>query len=410
MRTQSRTVALGLALAMSIGAASPAAAQGIGGWIKQKAKEKATQRAEDRAERAIDKAVEEAEGAIVCAVTDTECIQNAEKSGQQVTLTDQQGNVVGHSAAEAARPGQGAWANYDFVPGDRVLFVDDFSADRVGDFPRRLEFRGGSMQVVEWQGGRWLSDAGSGEFYVNLPEVLPERFTIEFGLAGSGNAMEIEFDPGKGRVLYIGSAFASARSGDIRPEGQFKVNTEERPVRIRISVDGDYLKFYADEHRVLNAPNLAMGRSRRIRFFLNGWSAEEPRMISDLRIMAGGRELYDALNTSGRVATQGIYFDTGSDRLRPESTPTLKEIGAMLKANPGLRLLIEGHTDNVGNAASNQVLSEKRAAAVKAFLEKEYGIDAGRLEARGFGDTKPVAPNDTPEGRQANRRVELVKL
>ncbi|HEY8484980.1 MAG TPA: OmpA family protein, partial [Longimicrobiales bacterium] len=94
----------------------------------------------------------------------------------------------------------------------------------------------------------------------------------------------------------------------------------------------------------------------------------------------------------------------------PESTPTLKEIGAMLKANPGLRLLIEGHTDNVGNAASNQVLSEKRAAAVKAFLEKEYGIDAGRLEARGFGDMKPVAPNDTPEGRQANRRVELVKL
>lgn len=82
----------------------------------------------------------------------------------------------------------------------------------------------------------------------------------------------------------------------------------------------------------------------------------------------------------------------------------------MMKAHPDLRLLIEGHTDSVGNAASNQTLSEKRAAAVKAFLEKEYGIAGDRLEAQGFGDTRPVASNDTPEGRQSNRRVELVKL
>lgn len=82
----------------------------------------------------------------------------------------------------------------------------------------------------------------------------------------------------------------------------------------------------------------------------------------------------------------------------------------MMKAHPDLRIRIEGHTDNVGNAAFNQTLSEKRAAAVKAFLEKEYGIKGDRLEAQGFGDTRPVASNDTPEGRQSNRRVELVKL
>jgi outer membrane protein OmpA-like peptidoglycan-associated protein len=125
--------------------------------------------------------------------------------------------------------------------------------------------------------------------------------------------------------------------------------------------------------------------------------------------MAGGKKLYDALSEAGRVATQGIYFDTGSDRIRPESTPTLKEIGEMLKEHADLKLTIEGHTDNVGGADANKALAEKRAAAVKSFLVASYGVDASRLQTAGFGDQEPVAPNTTPEGRQQNRRVELVK-
>jgi outer membrane protein OmpA-like peptidoglycan-associated protein len=126
--------------------------------------------------------------------------------------------------------------------------------------------------------------------------------------------------------------------------------------------------------------------------------------------MAGGKKLYDALAESGRVATQGIYFDTGSDRIRPESTPTLKEIAAMLSDHSDLKLTIEGHTDNVGSATSNQALSEKRAAAVRQFLIDNYSVDAARLTAKGLGSTKPAGSNDTPEGRQTNRRVELVKV
>ena len=81
----------------------------------------------------------------------------------------------------------------------------------------------------------------------------------------------------------------------------------------------------------------------------------------------------------------------------------------MLKAHPDLKLTIEGHTDNVGDAAANQTLSEQRAAAVAQYLETTYQIDASRLATKGYGATKPVASNDTPEGRQQNRRVELVK-
>ena len=112
----------------------------------------------------------------------------------------------------------------------------------------------------------------------------------------------------------------------------------------------------------------------------------------------------------GRVATHGILFDFGSDQLRPESTPTLKEIGGMLTGHPDLKLTIEGHTDNVGGDAANQALSEKRAAAVKQYLVSTYAIDAGRLTTKGFGASKPVSPNASAEGRQNNRRVELVKM
>ena len=132
-------------------------------------------------------------------------------------------------------------------------------------------------------------------------------------------------------------------------------------------------------------------------------------MVGNIRIAAGGKKLYDALSANGRVSTQGILFDVGSDRIRPESTPTLKEITAMLKEHADLKLRIEGHTDNVGDDDANQTLSEQRAAAVQAYLVSQ-GIPAGRLKSQGLGASKPVASNDKAEGRQQNRRVELVRM
>jgi outer membrane protein OmpA-like peptidoglycan-associated protein len=183
---------------------------------------------------------------------------------------------------------------------------------------------------------------------------------------------------------------------------------EGAPFRGRIMADGKYVKVYINDTRVANIPNADLGRSNKIAIEVPG-KEDLPTMLTNLSVMAGGKKLYDALAESGRVATQGIYFDTGSDRIRPESTPTLKEIGAMLNEHPDLNLTIEGHTDNVGSAASNQALSEKRAAAVRQFLIDNYSVDAARLTAKGLGSTKPAGSNDTPEGRQNNRRVELVK-
>ena len=131
--------------------------------------------------------------------------------------------------------------------------------------------------------------------------------------------------------------------------------------------------------------------------------------MTNIRVAAGGKPLYDALVASGRASTHGIQFATGSDVIRGESKPTLDDIGQMLQQHADLRLTIEGHTDNVGAAPSNQTLSEKRAAAVRQFLITNYQIDGSRLSSKGYGATKPVASNDTLEGRQQNRRVDLVK-
>ena len=365
--------------------------------LKNRAKERIEEKIGQKQDKAIDKALDGEE--------------EEEEEGQGPSQAADGAQTPTEAAAVAKlKPGEGAWANYDFIPGERALYVDYFTADNVGDFPRRLEFKSGNMEVVEWGGRRWLR-AEDGEFFINLPEELPQRFTIEYDLTGYGNAMAFEFDePNYSDYIEVGQHFASLRSGDVNGRGEFPLNTDENIVRIRIAVDGKYVKLYQNEKRVLNVPNANMGRSNRIYVNMNGWTADQPRLISDVRVMAGGRKLYDAIVSEGRVVTQGILFDTGSDQIRPESTPTLKEIGQMLKEHTDLRLGIEGHTDNVGSADSNKGLSERRAASVKAYLVEAMGIDASRIESAGYGAEKPVAPNDTPEGRQMNRRVELVKL
>jgi len=113
--------------------------------------------------------------------------------------------------------------------------------------------------------------------------------------------------------------------------------------------------------------------------------------------------------SDGRAVLRGILFDTGLDVIRPESVPVLEALAAALRTDAKRRYVIEGHTDDRGGAAANQVLSDKRAASVKAWLVRA-GIPDARLETKGYGQGKPAQPNDTPAGRAANRRVEVAVL
>lgn len=115
------------------------------------------------------------------------------------------------------------------------------------------------------------------------------------------------------------------------------------------------------------------------------------------------------INTTGKVALYGLYFDTDKADLKPESTPSLAEIAKLLTAQPNLKVYIVGHTDNVGVFDYNMGLSQRRAKSVVDKLIQSYGISPDRLKPAGAGMIAPVASNDDEAGRGKNRRVEIIK-
>ena len=132
--------------------------------------------------------------------------------------------------------------------------------------------------------------------------------------------------------------------------------------------------------------------------------AMQQEVTLDAAAMAGG------LKDSGSVAIYGIYFDTAKSDLKPESDAAIDEIAKLLTNDPMLNVDIVGHTDMVGDAASNLKLSQARAQAVVTGLISKHGIAATRLVAFGVGSYAPVATNKTEEGRAKHRRVELVEI
>jgi outer membrane protein OmpA-like peptidoglycan-associated protein len=441
MSSRLRTIAAGALVACTLAPIGTVHAQGLMDRLKRRAEQRAAQNLERKVDEVVD-----------CAMGDRACMERAKKAGKQVRI-DSSGAPRGGSAnggggadggsggasagggsARGARGGafgEGAFVNFDFKPGERPLFVDDFTRDNVGDFPRRLEFKEGAWEVVDLEGRRMLRATAKSRLVIPLRETLPERFTVEIDLVQSGwgyndifvalgeaNHWDIWHTKGKTTTVGI-TRDLPPRKDQVRlvaAGGGVEAGGLTRETRIagrdmftlRLMVDGRYLKGYIDGERVINVPNATLPRGKGISLAAYA-NAEKPFHVASIRVMAGGRDLYDAIAEKGRVATQGIFFATGSDRIRAESKPTLDEIGAMLREHGELKLLIEGHTDNVGGAADNLALSDKRAAAVKQALVSQYGIDPSRLETKGLGQTKPAAGNDTPEGRQQNRRVELVK-
>jgi OOP family OmpA-OmpF porin len=127
------------------------------------------------------------------------------------------------------------------------------------------------------------------------------------------------------------------------------------------------------------------------------------------RLTFGAEQMKRALDDAGRVAVYGIHFDFDKASLKPGAEQVLVEMVKLMKQNPGLSVEIQGHTDSVGGRSYNLGLSERRARTVKRFLEL-YGVEDSRMRVRGYGPDRPVASNETEEGRALNRRVELERL
>ncbi len=121
-------------------------------------------------------------------------------------------------------------------------------------------------------------------------------------------------------------------------------------------------------------------------------------------------EITSSIEKTGRIAIYGVLFDTGKADLKPESADSLAEMASAIKAAPGKKYLIVGHTDNAGDFALNQTLSKNRATAVTAALIKTYGVPADAMIPVGVGMAAPTASNAHEEGRAKNRRVEIVAM
>lgn len=403
----------------------------------EKVKDAAGDAVEDETANQVEKLMREA---VRCTFDNLECIERAEADGETVVLTERDGTVLtGEDGvpvtdrsqlppgkrAQAGPPGGAANANYDFEAGERTIFAEDFTSDNLGDFPRRLEFRKGNLEVVDWNGRRWLRARSSSLFAVDLGEELPETFTIEFDLHVQGSITDgiVIFTTDEDRLtghyythnyFRIGHRHTTGVSAGGYGEGLSSSSSEADAMHrgvatARIMVDGSYAKVYVNRRRVANVPNADLPRTGKLWFVVPG-QEDAPTYLTGLRIAAGGKDLYDALATEGRVAVQDILFATNSAEIEPSSAVVLEEIAGMLSERPELKLLIEGHTDDQGGFQHNMKLSGERAAAVKAHLVERHAIAPDRLETIGLGSTQPTVSNDTEANRAENRRVELVRI
>ena len=413
---------------------------------------------DNRTDRAVDGAFNVGENAVRCAFNDDACIDRAARDGEDVVLVDGDGNYVDRSGRRVERgsqdavirgdgpsgprPGEGANTGFDFTPGARTLFQDDFEGTRLGNVPGSIRFIKGDMEIIEDRGNNVLRLRPNSMFAVPMGED-PSLFTVEFDLYTESDAAlsitRTAIDEYRGSSdmrtagqavawmdmtavrLGSGGYFSTTETAFIAPDdsrsgtGTFGdvPALAEGYVPIRMTLDGTYLKVYAGDTRVINIPNVEFDGNTDLVFFVTDESVRpeiQNVYIDNIRVGAGGQETgYAALATGGRVTASGVRFDSGSARLTGSSEAELGQILSALQGNSGLSIRIEGYTDSSGSADGNRRLSQQRADAVKAWLTGR-GIAAGRLEARGFGEDNPVASNDTASGREQNRRVEIVGL
>lgn len=171
--------------------------------------------------------------------------------------------------------------------------------------------------------------------------------------------------------------------------------------------------MWVNEEKIIDSPNLIQANIGR--YFIIEARDVLPEKghfvgITNFKIAESTEDLRSLLLKNGKFSTTGIYFDTAAATVKKESYGILLDIANMLRDNDGINLQIVGHTDNQGEADYNQTLSERRAEAVKQILVDEFGINEGRLQFMGKGETDAIDDNTTVKGRANNRRVEFIKI
>ncbi|MEM7186687.1 MAG: OmpA family protein [Bacteroidota bacterium] len=315
---------------------------------------------------------------------------------------------------------------YDFKPGRDIIFYDDFENEEQGEIPSKWKYYKGLMEVVTVNNEH--NNVMSGELGFGHPNweegfTLPESYTIEFDVfltdpnapnKGYGSYSYSIVLYGPDRRKEHATIWVSFGSISIKNVVQGKVpnmtaadyaNTWNH---ISISVNGNSVKAYFNDYRVFNTRLADGAQPAWMRLWNCCQTTEKPVfLIDNFTVSAGAHPKYKEEILGGRIVTNNIHFETGSAEIIPRSFAEVKRIADVMKAHPEKNFNIEGHTDNVGDDASNLDLSNRRAQSVRNALI-DMGIAEERLFAVGFGEAIPLEDNATPEGRAMNRRVEFI--
>ncbi len=393
--------------------------------LLKKITDKAKERVENKAEKKVDEGTKGKK-------EDKKITESSDTTTTPTTNTHQTASLKSYS-------------KFDFVPGEKVIGFEDFSTGEIGDFPGGWNTNAaGEIVTVENIPGRWLKLTKPGGFAPEFTDKYPEDFTFEFDVRHSYD------QGGLPQYLYFSIAelekvnepqnfsIASNRLTIALVPGQTDRETGDCEVEIRqngtsnasnnvstaqigynhnvvhISVwrQKERVRVYMNEEKVWDIPK-ALTKNIQFNslcFFQKAVDENFIYFLGNLRLAIGAPDTRKKMLEQNKWVTHGILFDVNSDKIKPESYGTLKEMGTVLKEYPDLKVKIVGHTDADGSDASNLDLSKRRAAAVKESLSKEFGIDAGRMETDGKGEGEPIDKNDSPAGKANNRRVEFIKI
>ena len=314
------------------------------------------------------------------------------------------------------------YTKYDFIPGDKVIFYDDMKDDEEGEFPYRWNLDRGVYEVVRLGKEYWIMCTNNGSIRPKMPDIpLPPKYTAELefynnGPDASGNYFYIYWVDANGKNIgefgvYGNDGTWLAIKGQSLADKTLSSKLTKGVHTMRIMATKRSIKCYVDQERVANVPKVEgfnpVGFRLRHRPYND---PKNPTLFRGFRFAEGGKSMRQQLEEEGKIITHGILFDPDSYTIKAESYKTLKQIGQLLQDDPKLRFSIEGHTDSDGSDEHNITLSQNRSNSVRDYLISYYGISSDRLEAKGWGESKPIDTNDSLEGKANNRRVELIKL
>ena len=333
------------------------------------------------------------------------------------------------------------YSKFDFVPGDKILFFDDFSKDFVGDFPSKWNTNGsGELVKINDSSNKWLElISGSNTMYIPDITNLPEEFTLEFDMLTKGlnqktssvsyfkvlvsdnnkfdkninfGSVEIPFCQYIARGLLVATNINGKR--EIRNEIKVDIRKQiTKQNHVSIAVNKQRFRLWINESKYVDIPRLLPEniQMKSIKLYLKGLDLNiENLYVSNFKIAEGGVDLRRKLMSEGKISTNGILFDSGSANIQPQSLGIVRQISQVLMQDDTIKLNIIGHTDADGASDVNLKLSKVRAAAVKDALVSIYKISGDRLSTEGKGESDPVGDNNTTEGKAQNRRVEFVKI